>query len=60
MLDKGWLVSVSGRLEHRSWETDDGAKRHDYRVVGDVPFLAAPRGDSDTAEASEHSEAATA
>jgi single-strand DNA-binding protein len=58
VLDKGWLVSVSGRLEHRSWETDDGAKRQSYRVIGDVQFLAAPR--SDSAEASEHSEPAAA
>jgi len=50
VLEKGWLVSVSGRLEHRTWKTDDGAKRHDYRVVGDVQFLAAPRGQDPSPE----------
>jgi single-strand DNA-binding protein len=41
-LAKGWLVGVDGRLEYREWESD-GAKRHDYTVVGNVEFLAAPR-----------------
>lgn len=44
VLSKGWLVAVQGRLSYRAWETDDGAKRHDYEVVGNVEFLAAPRG----------------
>jgi single-strand DNA-binding protein len=44
VLGKGWLVAVSGRLAYRAWETDEGSKRHDYEVVGDVEFLAAPRG----------------
>lgn len=43
VLAKGWLVAVSGRLQYGEWETDDGAKRHDYTVVGNVEFLAAPR-----------------
>jgi single-strand DNA-binding protein len=41
-LAKGWLVAVDGRLEYGEWETD-GAKRHDYTVVGNVEFLTAPR-----------------
>ena len=43
----GWLVAVSGRLEHQTWEKD-GQKRAKHRVVaGRVEFLAAPRnGDS--------------
>jgi single-strand DNA-binding protein len=44
VLGKGWLVAVSGRLAYRAWETDEGSKRHDYEVVGNVEFLAAPRG----------------
>lgn len=44
VLAKGWLVAVAGRLSYRSWEADDGSKRHDYEVVGNVEFLSAPRG----------------
>ena len=42
-LAKGWLVAVDGRLELGQWETQDGEKRHDYTVVGNIEFLAAPR-----------------
>ena len=42
-LSKGWLVAVDGRLEYGEWETEGGEKRHDYTVVGNVEFLAAPR-----------------
>jgi len=42
-LSKGWLVAVDGRLEYREWETEGGEKRHDYSVVGNVEFLAAPK-----------------
>ncbi|HEY2201605.1 MAG TPA: single-stranded DNA-binding protein [Solirubrobacteraceae bacterium] len=41
-LAKGWLAAVDGRLEYGEWETD-GAKRHDYTIVGNVEFLTAPR-----------------
>jgi len=41
-LAKGWLVAVDGRLEYGEWESD-GAKRHDYSVVGNVEFLTAPK-----------------
>jgi single-strand DNA-binding protein len=41
-LVKGWLVAVDGRLEFGEWDSKDG-KRHDYSVVGNVEFLAAPR-----------------
>jgi single-strand DNA-binding protein len=44
VLAKGWLVAVAGRLSYRAWEADDGSKRHDYEVVGNVEFLTAPRG----------------
>ena len=43
MLAKGWLVAVQGRLLYREWQTDDGSRRHDYEVIGNVEFLAAPR-----------------
>jgi single-strand DNA-binding protein len=47
-LSKGWLVAVDGRLEYGEWDGKDG-KRHDYTVVGDVEFLAAPRGTQEDA-----------
>jgi single-strand DNA-binding protein len=45
VLSKGWLVAVSGRLAYDEWETAGGVKRHDYEIVGNVEFLAAPRRD---------------
>jgi single-stranded DNA-binding protein len=45
VLSKGWLVAVSGRLAYDEWETAGGVKRHDYEIVGNIEFLAAPRGD---------------
>ena len=42
VLSKGWLVAVSGRLQHEVYEKD-GQKRSAYRVIGYVEFLAAPR-----------------
>jgi len=48
-LTKGWLVAVDGRLEFGEWDTEDG-KRHDYNVVGNVEFLAAPRGTAEDVE----------
>jgi single-strand DNA-binding protein len=41
-LAKGWLVAVDGRLEYGEWD-NEGTKRHDYTVVGNVEFLTAPR-----------------
>jgi len=41
-LSRGWLVAVDGRLEYSEWE-QDGQKRHDHSVVGNVEFLAPPR-----------------
>lgn len=43
VLSKGWLVAVDGRLEYHDWETQEGSKRRDYEVIGNVEFLAAPR-----------------
>ena len=45
VLAKGWLVAVDGRLEYGEWQTDD-TRRHDYEIVGNVEFLAAPRNDN--------------
>ena len=46
-LKKGWLVAVDGRLEWSEWEAKDGTRRHDYEIVGNVEFLAAPRSETD-------------
>jgi len=45
VLSKGWLVAFDGRLEQRSWQTDDGQTRYAYQAIGNVEFLTAPRGD---------------
>lgn len=45
-LSKGWLVAVDGRLQYHDWETQEGAKRRDWEVIGNIEFLAAPRGES--------------
>jgi single-strand DNA-binding protein len=46
VLTKGWLVAVDGRLQYGEWQTEDNSKRHDYEIVGNVEFLAAPRSDN--------------
>jgi single-strand DNA-binding protein len=43
VLERGWLVAVTGRLEYHDWETQDGTKRRDWEVIGQIQFLAAPR-----------------
>jgi single-strand DNA-binding protein len=58
VLGKGWLVAVDGRLEYHDWETQEGAKRRDWEVIGNVEFLAAPR--SGTAESSQEPAAVAA
>jgi single-strand DNA-binding protein len=59
VLSKGWLVAVDGRLEYRTWETDEKQTRHAYRVVGSVEFLAAPRANAKTTESEpQHQQAA--
>ncbi|MGH2864292.1 MAG: single-stranded DNA-binding protein [Solirubrobacteraceae bacterium] len=59
VLAKGWLVAVSGRLAYHAWESEDGTKRHDYEVIGNVEFLTAPRANGAT-PATEPQEAAAA
>jgi len=49
-LSKGWLVAVNGRLQHETWEAQDGSKREGYSVVGHVEFLARPRNDEAASE----------
>lgn len=39
-LKKGSLVAVSGRLEWRDWEDDNGRRREAHQVVGEIKFLA--------------------
>lgn len=34
-LTKGMRVVVTGRLEHRSWETDEGEHRSKVEIVAD-------------------------
>jgi single-strand DNA-binding protein len=45
VLAKGWLVAVDGRLEYHDWETQDGEKRRSWELIGNVEFLAAPKGE---------------
>jgi single-strand DNA-binding protein len=51
VLSKGWLVLADGRLQYHDWETQEGAKRRSWELIGNVEFLAAPR--SESSEASE-------
>jgi single-strand DNA-binding protein len=60
VLSKGWLVAVEGRLQYAQWETDQGDRRHDYEVVGNVEFLTAPRTNGDHAQTDAAQEAAAA
>lgn len=44
-LTKGRMVAVAGRLQHRSWETDSGEKRHTTEVVAHrVQFFSGDNG----------------
>jgi single-strand DNA-binding protein len=58
VLSKGWLVLADGRLQYHDWETQEGAKRRGWELIGNIEFLAAPRGES--SEASEQQEPAAA
>jgi len=60
VLSKGWLVAVDGRLQYHDWETQDGAKRRSFEVVGNVEFLAAPRGESSQSSEEQQPEVAAA
>ncbi len=57
-LQKGSPALVEGRLQWRSWETEDGQRRSKHEVVAErVQFLPSPaavrEGGRDTAEASD-------
>ena len=59
-LEKGRRVSVTGRIAHDQWETEDGQKRQRHYVVADnVEFLDA-RKNGVQVEAQPELEAATA
>lgn len=45
ILSTGWLVAVDGRLEYHEWDGENG-KRNAIAAVGNVEFLAAPKGAS--------------
>lgn len=34
-LARGRAITVSGRIEYREWESDQGYKRHDYEIQAD-------------------------
>jgi len=54
-LTKGRPVLVEGRLQYRSWETDDGQKRSKLEVVADrVQFLGGRREEGAPGEAGTH------
>ena len=46
-LSKGCLVHVEGRLQGRSWEASDGAKRRSIEIIADrFQSLTPRRGDT--------------
>lgn len=46
-LQKGSRVGVSGRLNYREWEAEDGSKRTAISVIGHVQFLDRLKGNGD-------------
>jgi single-strand DNA-binding protein len=58
LLSKGWLVAIDGRLQYHDWETREGEKRRGWELIGNVEFLAAPKGEG--SERSEEPEPAAA
>ena len=59
-LEKGRRVTVTGRIAHDQWETEDGQKRQrHYVVASNIEFLDA-RPSGDTVEAPPELELATA
>ena len=44
LLKKGSRVFVSGRLQYREWETQDGQKRRDAEIVLEDMVLLTPKG----------------
>ncbi len=61
VLSKGWLVAIDGRLQYHDWDTQDGATRRGWEVIGNVEFLTAPRSEgSDTSKQESEPTAAAA
>lgn len=52
LLSKGKKAYVEGRLQTRSWDAPDGAKRQKTEIIAENIIVLSPRGDSDMAEAS--------
>jgi single-strand DNA-binding protein len=52
-LTKGWLVAVTGRLQHETWQTPEESSRESYGIIGHVEFLAAPKHGENDADPSE-------
>ena len=50
-LEKGRRVSVTGRIAHDQWETEDGQKRQRHYIVADHAGLLEPRDAEDQREA---------
>ena len=49
-LEKGRMVAVAGRLQHRSWEADNGEKKYVTEVVAHrVQFFGGARREEDVA-----------
>ena len=49
---KGYLVSVEGRIQVRSWDTDDGERHWRTEVIANrIEFLKAPKAKADNAPA---------
>ena len=55
-IGKGWLVAIDGRLQHDQWE-QDGQKRQSYKLIGDIEFLAEPRGNGEGRAVAQQAEA---
>ncbi len=52
LLKKGTRVFVSGRLQYRDWETQDGNKRRDAEIVLEDMLILTPKGDYEPASVS--------
>ena len=60
VLSKGWLVAIDGRLQYHDWENQDGEMRRGWEVIGNVEFLAAPKGEGSHSSQEPEGAAATA
>lgn len=49
LLKKGTKTFISGRLQYREWETQEGQKRRDAEIVLEDMILLSPKGDNFTA-----------